>query len=46
MRMGYIVNNSAGKKTLKEDIFNTQYSVALSTMKHQITIRNEMKKKM
>ena len=46
MRMGYIVNNSAGKKTLKEDIFNTQYSVALSTMKHQTTVRNEMKKKM
>ena len=42
-----MMNNSAGKKTLKEDIFNTQYSVALSTMKqHQTTIKNEMKKKM
>ena len=41
-----MMNNSAGKKTLKEDIFNTQFSVALSTMKHQTTIRNEIKKKM
>ena len=41
-----MMNNSAGKKTLKEDKFNTQFSVALSTMKHQTTIRNEIKKKM
>ena len=47
------MNNSAGKKTLKENLFNRQYSVALInlileifiiTMKHQTTQKLNEKK--
>ena len=40
MRMGQRRNNSTGKKTIKENLFNRQYSVALINLILAIFIIN------